>query len=511
MDMLQTSTSSLSDTVYTTTSSSTQWGPGAMAGKAILAMGKAVVRSAEYLVISRRLSNIKAALPCSDNDLSQQRNLEAIFEDLLDLSRPTLYPEAFRMQAIQLILAQIASKEIYHLLCGISKWEIDHDELVSFLSEIIGVVLFSKRGFVDEKLVSAYMAALPQDSHPWSPCISFLTKIAELNHHMFSGVLGARFLEMILWVSGSQKQGKRFDKVTDGACSEEHTVLEDACLEAFAILSDPPSQYLSLLWVEQVAGLCSSHLTRSLLGMVNSLTFQHRWRVVEARLLAMHADAMLNMMLQHGQLFQLGNRYIPFGSQYIGAGDLSDYLPHSAFLHSKSILSAQFLRNFLLCAGIGGDVVHSKTIEYLTRLSYKKQVVALTQMIQHLVLQSHVDPSTVESAMVLFTPETPDIARNIVQFLKDISGSLQSAESPLLDATLLNILPFVQIRWDPGRVFGDIYRRVYSPLHRRHKSLPSYRAHTLELVSRIRSFGLCTVVNEVDRMGDWVYFLQPLF
>jgi hypothetical protein len=113
--------------------------------------------------------------------------------------------------------------------------------------------------------------------------------------------------------------------------------------------------------------------------------------------------------------------------------------------------------------------------------------------------------------MVLFTPETPDLARNIVQCLKDISGSFQSAESPLLDATLLNILPFVQIRWDPGRVFEDIYRRVYSPFHRHHKSLPSYRAHTLELVSRIRSFGLCTVVNEVDRMGDWVYFLQPLF
>jgi hypothetical protein len=164
------------------------------------------------------------------------------------------------------------------------------------------------------------MAALPHDSHPWSPCISFLTRIAELNDHMFSGVLGARFLEMILWVSGSQKPGKRFDKIVDGACSEELTVLEDACSEAFAILSDPPSQHLSLLWVEQVTGLCSRHLTRSLFGMVNSLTFQHLWLVVEARLLAMHADAMLNMMLQHGQLFRLG---VPFGIQ---SRDLSDYL-----------------------------------------------------------------------------------------------------------------------------------------------------------------------------------------
>jgi hypothetical protein len=71
--------------VYTTTSSSTQWGPGALAGKAIRALGKAVVRSAEYFVISRRLTAIKAALPCSDS--GDEQTLEGIFDDLLELSR----------------------------------------------------------------------------------------------------------------------------------------------------------------------------------------------------------------------------------------------------------------------------------------------------------------------------------------------------------------------------------------------------------------------------------------
>jgi hypothetical protein len=50
------------------------------------------------------------------------------------------------MEAMQLIMAQIASKETHFLWCSMSKWEIDHDILVGFLSEIIGVVLFSKRG-----------------------------------------------------------------------------------------------------------------------------------------------------------------------------------------------------------------------------------------------------------------------------------------------------------------------------------------------------------------------------
>jgi VIT1/CCC1 family predicted Fe2+/Mn2+ transporter len=65
---------------------------------------------------------------------------------VLALSRPALYPKAFRIQAMQLIIAQIATRQTYYLRCSISSWEIDHQELVSFLSEIIGVALFSKRG-----------------------------------------------------------------------------------------------------------------------------------------------------------------------------------------------------------------------------------------------------------------------------------------------------------------------------------------------------------------------------
>ncbi|KAJ6605343.1 hypothetical protein DFH09DRAFT_1300075 [Mycena vulgaris] len=138
--------SSSARSVYTTTSSSTQWGPGALAGKAILAMGKAVVRGVDYLVISRRMSAIKAVMPCSDDDVGRSRNLETMFDDLLELSGPGLYPEAVRIQAMQLILAQIATKQTHHLRLSILKWEIEYAELVAFLTEIIGVVLFSKRG-----------------------------------------------------------------------------------------------------------------------------------------------------------------------------------------------------------------------------------------------------------------------------------------------------------------------------------------------------------------------------
>ncbi|KAJ6605350.1 hypothetical protein DFH09DRAFT_1353815 [Mycena vulgaris] len=184
--------SSSASSVYTTTSSSTQWGPGALAGKAILAIGKAVVRGVDYLVISRRMSVIKAAMPCSDDDVGRSRNLETMFDDLLELSRQALYPEAVRIQAMQTILAQIATKQTHHLRLSISKWEIEFAELVAFLSETVGVVLFSKRGFPDDRLVNVYMTAVPKEFHPWSPCIEFMAQVARLKDETFHAVLTLR-------------------------------------------------------------------------------------------------------------------------------------------------------------------------------------------------------------------------------------------------------------------------------------------------------------------------------
>jgi hypothetical protein len=112
-----------------------------------------------------------------------------------------------------------------------------------------------------------------------------MSGIAQLNDSMFHGVLGARFLEMILWVSGAQIQGRNSDKN-----------LENECHGAFTILSQPPSYDLSTLWVEQVLRLCSKEST-SLLGMMTSITVQRMWPVVERRLLEMHAEAMLKTTL----------------------------------------------------------------------------------------------------------------------------------------------------------------------------------------------------------------------
>ncbi|KAJ6568974.1 hypothetical protein B0H19DRAFT_1065754 [Mycena capillaripes] len=459
--------------VYTTTSSSTQWGPGALAGKAILAMGKAVVRSAEYLIIRRRLSAIKAVLPCPDD---QRGNVEAMFNDLLELSRPTLYPEEFRTQAMQLIIAQIARKETYHLRLSISKWEIEHEELVAFLSEVIGVVLFAKRGFPDQKLVDSYNMALPSECHPWSPCVIFMSKIAQLNDRIFHGVLGARFLEMILWVSGARIQGGN----SDGN-------LQNECQAAFQILSEPPSDDLSVLWVEQVLRLCPSEPVTLLAGM---------------HLQLMRYGGGLGAMLD----------YHFFETDYLDSpmSFLHAYFHRPMSFHSKSTLSASFMRNFLRCIGIGGDI-HKETVDHLSRLSYAKKVVTLTQVIRHLIAQSLVDSSIIDSSTVLFTPDNPEIISNVVLFLIDVSTSPQLVDNPILDAALLNILLFLPTRWNRASIYEDIYRRMHFSIRRRQGSRPHYRAHTSQLLKQVRSLGLSAVVEESNRTGSWVHFLQPLF
>jgi hypothetical protein len=82
-------TSSLSSlSIYTTTSSKTQWGPGALAERAILALGKATIRGAERVVIFKRMATIRDHLPCYGERAGGDTSLmDRIFDDLLELSR----------------------------------------------------------------------------------------------------------------------------------------------------------------------------------------------------------------------------------------------------------------------------------------------------------------------------------------------------------------------------------------------------------------------------------------
>jgi hypothetical protein len=78
-------TDELSITDPTISSTYTVPGPGALSGKAILALGKATLRGAESLVIRRRLQVISSKFPHRNGD--DIKGIERMYEDILELSR----------------------------------------------------------------------------------------------------------------------------------------------------------------------------------------------------------------------------------------------------------------------------------------------------------------------------------------------------------------------------------------------------------------------------------------
>jgi hypothetical protein len=73
----------------TTTSSNTvEPGIGTLSGRAVYAVGEAALRRLENLAIRRKLNNINATFPHS-NDITI-KNIESIYKDVLELSRSPL-------------------------------------------------------------------------------------------------------------------------------------------------------------------------------------------------------------------------------------------------------------------------------------------------------------------------------------------------------------------------------------------------------------------------------------
>lgn len=67
-----------------------QWGPGTLAGRALLAVGEVTLRAAERIIILRRLAVIRSYLTCLKEDgvaAVSSSYVEKMFDDILELSR----------------------------------------------------------------------------------------------------------------------------------------------------------------------------------------------------------------------------------------------------------------------------------------------------------------------------------------------------------------------------------------------------------------------------------------
>ncbi|KAJ7030178.1 hypothetical protein C8F04DRAFT_1236633 [Mycena alexandri] len=455
--------------LYTTTSSSTQWGPGAVSGKAVLAMGKAVVRGAEHLIILRRLAAIEAAMPCVDTGGTQSDlSLENMFADLLELSR-TLYREAIRIQAMQIIVVQIATEQTQHFRLSISKWEIDCEELEGFLNEIVAIALFSHRGCCDDRLSKVYIASLSKDLHPWSACIGFLSQLAQLNADTFQAVINTQLLEILIWVSARQLRTGTDDPRVEAYCNV-----------VYAVLSTPLFREQDDLRAAQLARYCPDESsTSSVQQVIANISGQEQWLAVERRLLEKHVRAMLNTLgcqfmsnSDFGEIFR--------GSQ-LGVPRLADAPP-----------SLPAIRNLLWCIGIGGDV-QKRTEEYLSTLSQKRKVFVLDRLIRDLVIQFLVQPATPYSKLT----QTPQFIAHAVQFFLGLSTASPCTQDAVADAAILNILPFLEPSWKSEQMPPDRAGRQRDKVPR-----------TRQLPGRLPPcIPLCLVRLHAETRSKWLFGL----
>ncbi|KAJ7259906.1 hypothetical protein C8J57DRAFT_1339616 [Mycena rebaudengoi] len=498
---------SSASSIYTTTSLSTQWGPGSMTGKAILALGKSVLRGVEHLIILRRLSVIKSALPCFDDTVVNQ---EKIFLDLLELSRHGIYPKYIRIQTMKLILVQIAKGYHRYLRLAISQWEISNEEFEKWLSEIMAIPIFSKHGFIDESLVHAYFDCVPANQHPCSPCINFISEIMEENEYLTQGVLNARFLEMVLWSFGKEIHSK----LGDEGC-------KDACNRAFALLSTTQAHHHR--WIDYVTGYCPrGSLPTSIHQLLWAISATKSWSVVEHRLLEKHVRTMLEVSWPIGMASAWAEDVITSVFQKLHppevASEFSSSFPvwdgHRPISPRRRIpISMRVRWTLVRCIGNNGDV-QQEMAAYLIRLSYPGKVGFLACIVED-IMAPFIHPSTAASVYITSLLSGGfEGFELVVQFLLGLSASNQFVQAALMNASILNILPLLSSSWNRYRIYDDVFRRVN--YHRRFKSRSCYSLVTLHLLESIRSQGLAAVLNHNPLEGKLITsqgstLLQPLF
>ncbi|KAF9463077.1 hypothetical protein BDZ94DRAFT_1322157 [Collybia nuda] len=166
--------------VTTVSTSSTVPGPGALSGKAILALGKATLRGAENLMIRRRLQAIDEKFPHNNED--EFPEAERMYQDVLELSRRDMYPDVHRSRALRIILVQIGTRQTDLLVKALTTWaSVEVDLLISYLTAMFDPLrlLFTMRetGKVSSQ-VRAYRASLGNsESHSLGPLVLFFRQL----------------------------------------------------------------------------------------------------------------------------------------------------------------------------------------------------------------------------------------------------------------------------------------------------------------------------------------------
>ncbi|KAF9260834.1 hypothetical protein L218DRAFT_962170 [Marasmius fiardii PR-910] len=200
---LTTTGSFLSESNRTSNSSSvgTIVGPGSLAGKAIYRLGKITLKGVEQVAIYRRLSAIYSHFPHLDS--SFVNGIEQMYLDLLELSRPKMYSNGIRIQALGMILAQIGSRNIKHLLNALTRFPVI--EIGMLVADIVPhfdpvtLTFLSTEDATKNPVLKTYTQSLPErEENSFAPLVDFLSEVASLDERRCDVVLANGTLDLLL-------------------------------------------------------------------------------------------------------------------------------------------------------------------------------------------------------------------------------------------------------------------------------------------------------------------------
>ncbi|KAF5384471.1 hypothetical protein D9757_006436 [Collybiopsis confluens] len=174
-------------------------GLGSLSGKLLYNFGKLALKGYEFVIISRRLSFISSKFPHTRSE--RIPGLTNMYRDILELSRPGLYPDSYRLQALQILMAQIASRQTARLVEALETWPTI--ELCLLIGDIISRIDPTRSSghavYFTDPVLLGYQKHLSQyEAHSLTPFIDFLSEIVESNSDEVRSILDSGIHRLLL-------------------------------------------------------------------------------------------------------------------------------------------------------------------------------------------------------------------------------------------------------------------------------------------------------------------------
>ncbi|KAK7029350.1 hypothetical protein VNI00_014604 [Paramarasmius palmivorus] len=194
------------------------------------------------------------------------QGIREMYRDLLELSRPNLYPRAIQDQALRPLLAQVGSRSTRHLLQALLQWP--HIEVQLFISEFFSRFTLLAFRSVDDlmkySVIRAYRNAVPQwNESSLVPLVEFLSQVVTLSERHCKSVMESGALDFMLHLYltdfwdplASQERRRTFRKsALLGACNHFLLVTLETKIGSHFTSSHP----LSMMWsIHPVLNFCS--------------------------------------------------------------------------------------------------------------------------------------------------------------------------------------------------------------------------------------------------------------